>query len=138
MDGILSLAGVALGWGLTYFSSRSQRRQERRQRLDDLRLATYAEWMAGIEEHFVAYATQRNMTHTHDVALCEKRLLLLEKDPAILALIKAVRAAFPDLGSEAQQELEMLANDPEWEWPPFRDAMNQLLERVRQVTLSDR
>jgi hypothetical protein len=68
-------------------------------RVDHLRLATYAEWAAGIEEQFVAYATQQNSTQAHDVALCEKRLLLLEKDPAIRALVQAVRDAFPALGS---------------------------------------
>ena len=139
MDGILPLIGVALGWGLTQYSSRQQRRLERRQRVDDLRLATYAEWMAGIEEHFSAYATQKDSTQGHDVALCEKRLLLLEKDPAIRALVQAVRDAFPAIGSAEHRELEMIAHgDPDWEWPPFRDALNRLLERVREVTLADR
>jgi hypothetical protein len=57
-------------------------------------VATYAEWAAGIEAQFIAYATQKNQTQTHDVALCEKRLLLLEKDPAIRALVQAVHDAF--------------------------------------------
>ena len=135
MDGkdLLPLVGVALGWGLVQYSSRAQRRLERRQRIDDLRLATYAEWAAGIEAQFVAYATQQASTRTHDVALCEKRLLLLEKDPAIRALVQAVHDAFPALGTADQKELEMIAHtEPEWEWPPFRDALNRLLERARK------
>ena len=141
MDGkdLLPLVGVAMGWGLMHYSSSTQRRRERRQRIDDLKLATYAEWAAGIEAQFVAYATQQSQTQTHDVALCEKRLLLLEKDPAIRALIQAVHDAFPPLGSAEQQELEMIAHaDPEWEWSPFRDALNRLLERARQELLDAR
>jgi hypothetical protein len=135
MDGkdYLPLAGVALGWGLTQLSTYLLRGRERRQRFADLRLATYAEWAAGIEGQFNAYATQQGSVQKHDVALCEKRLLLLEADPAIRALIQAVHDAFPALGSAEHGELEMIAHsDPEWEWPPFRDALNRLLERVRR------
>jgi hypothetical protein len=135
MDGKdwLPLAGVALGWGLTQITAWVQRRRDRRVRFNDLRLATYAEWAAGMEAQFVVYASQQGSAQGHDVALCEKRLLLLEKDPAIRALIQAVHDAFPNLGSPDQQELEMIAQgDPEWEWPPFRKAMDALLERVRR------
>jgi hypothetical protein len=131
---LLPLVGVAVGWGLTQISSHTQRKREQRQRLNDLRRATYAEWAAGIEAQFSAYAAnqQHPPVHEHDVALCEKRLLLLETDATIRSLIQAVHDAFPALGSAEYQELEILAHtDPEWDWPPFRVALNQLLDRVR-------
>ena len=44
----------------------------------------------------------------------------------------AVHAAFPNHGSQEQNELEMMADgDPEWDWPPFREAMDKLTEHVR-------
>jgi hypothetical protein len=136
MDGkeLLPLVGVALGWGLQQITSWRQRMRDRQHRVDDLRLSTYAEWMAGMEARFNEYARrQGSPTERHDVSLCEKRLLLLERDPAIRKLVAAVHAAFPNHGSEEQTELEMMAHgDPEWDWPPFRDAMNALLEHARR------
>ena len=86
-----------------------------------------------MEARLVDYALQRTSTERHDVALCEKRLLLLEKDPEIRALIQAVNDSLPDDGTEEQRELEAEAHSgPEWDWPPFRKALDALMERVRR------
>src|ERR1019366_3304026 len=128
----IGVGGTALGSWLGQRSSSEQHGRVRRQQIDDQRLATYAEWAAGVEAQFNAYASQRGAAQVPDVAICEKRLLLLETNAEIRALIQAVRNTFPAVGSAEQRDLEMMVDgDPDWEYPPFRDAMNRLLDRVR-------
>jgi len=133
-NALLPLIGVALGWALTELSSWFRWKREWRRKLNELRIESYAEWTAGMEANLVRYASQASAGRAeYNTPLCEKRLQIIEHDPIALNLIRDIHQSIPTFESEDYKELERLAHsDPEWEWPPFREKMNQLLDHVRR------
>ena len=127
-----ALAGVTLAWFLNYLSEKARWKREWRKRLIELRIENYAEWMRWMEEELVRYAS-RTSGGQYQVPLSEKRLQIVESDPVALDLIQEIHASFPAFESSDYKELNALAHsDPEWEWQPFRDKMNELLVHIRQ------
>lgn len=127
-----SLVCVAFGWALNELSARNRWKRERSTRLMELRVENYAEWTAGMEESLADYASQKDESQ-YRTPLCEKRLMIIETDPGALRLIRAVHNSIPAFQSKDYNDLNALAHsDPEWEWPPFREKMTQLLEHIRR------
>ncbi len=132
---ILPLVGVILGFTLNEAAARWRWRREAKWKLDELRIATYAEWAAGVEANLVTYARQEGNqpSGSYDVPKCEKRLLLVERDPEMRERIQSVHDSIPLIGTADYAELEALAHaSQDWEWPPFRERMDTLLDAVRQ------
>ena len=128
---IVPLLGVALGWVLNELSARSRWKRDWATRLSELRIESYAEWTAGMEEALANYARQKSGSQ-YRTPLCEKRLLIIETDKTALRLIHEIHDSIPELQSSAYDELSALAHsDSDWDWPPFRQKMNQLLEHIR-------
>ena len=133
-NAVLLIGGVMVGWALNEFSFRMKSKREWAQWLNKLRVENYAEWTAGVEANLIRYAKQTKDSHTeYRVPLCGKRLLLIEQDPQARRLIQEVHESIPALQTDDYKELEMVAyGSPEWDWPPFRNKMNELLDYVRQ------
>lgn len=131
---VLPLSGVVVGWLLTELSAHHTAKRQWNQRLRELRIEAYAEWAAGMESHLVNYAQQRvEGGSDYRVPLLEKRLLLIDYDSETQELIKQVRNSLPDSGSNDYEELRMISHsDGEWDWPPFRTAMNALFAHVQK------
>lgn len=130
---VAPLVGTMIGGAISALTAWLLFKGQRKQKLMELRIETYAEWMAGTEDNFVAYALQRSDSrHSYRVPLCEKRLLLIERDAKARQLIQAVHDSIPEWGTEDHRELDLIAGgSPDWDWPPFRKAMNELTEHLR-------
>lgn len=133
-DALLPLIGVAAGWGLNELSTGLRWRREWRRKLNELRIESYAEWAVGMEANLNRYASQASGGQAEfKTGLCEKRLQIIEHDPTAQSLIHEIHKSFPAFGSDDYEELVRLVNsDPDWEWPPFRKKMNELLDHVRR------
>lgn len=132
---VLPLIGVGAGWLLNELSSLVRARREWRRRSRELLLENYAEWMAGMEEVVAQYARQTSgeTKREYRTPLCEKRLLLLERSERNRRLVRQVWDSIPSLGTADYQEFTMSAQaDPDWDWPPFRRAMDELADVVRR------
>ena len=57
---VVPLLGVALGWVLNELSARSRWKRDWATRLSELRIESYAEWTAGMEEALANYARQKS------------------------------------------------------------------------------
>jgi len=126
-DLIASFGGVALGWLLHELSSRFAFNRERRGNTDRLRVDAYAQWAAGMESVVAGGGASA------DLAVHEKRLLLLEQSPDGRRLIKAVWESIPIPDTEEHQELEAERHfSRDFDWSPFRERMDELFEHVRQ------
>lgn len=126
---LTTLLAVAVGWLLSELSARLKWRREARARLSNLLIENYAEWCAGIEERLQAYAVQDSGSLSDlQLPVIEKRLMLLEPDSEARRLVREVNKSIPMLGSEDFTDLQRSARSPDWEWPPFREKMNRLLE----------
>jgi len=111
-------------------------KREWERKLKEIKIETYAEWTAGVEANFKSYAHQAIGQSSYDTPICEKRLQIIERDPVALKLILDINRSIPNPLSEDFEELRMLVHtDPEWEWPPFRDKMNELLDHLRRQLL---
>ena len=120
-----TLAGVGLGWFLN-------RRTARNTSLMELKIENYGEWMAGMEQSLVDYATRQDR-NPYRTPLCEKRLLIIERDSYARQLIQEVHDSLPAFQSKDYNDLNAIAHsDPEWDWPPFREKMDKLLEHLRR------
>lgn len=128
-----AVVGAVGGWVLSEMSGRFRAQREWRRRLREIKIDAYAEWMVGMANHLVRYAREDAGDQSEDrTVLCETKLLLVEHDGAARRLIAAVRESMPDYGTDDYQELRELAHTaPDWEWPPFQRAMEDLRERVR-------
>jgi len=86
-----------------------------------------------MESNLVSYAMQSGRGGSYKVPLCEKRLLLIEQDEVSRQLIQAVHNSIPAAMTSDHHELEMTAHgSPDWDWPPFREAMENLMSHVRE------
>jgi hypothetical protein len=137
---MLAIGGIVIGWVLSELSSRWGSKRAWSQRLKELKIENYTEWASGMEANLVAYATQTEGSRSeYKTPLCEKRLLLLESNPKLRTLIEEVHKSIPDYGTEDFRELEMKAHgSPDWDWPPFRKKMDDLLDRVRKSLFPSR
>jgi len=106
-----------------------QWKRGRNDRVNELKLATYAEWMAGM--HARMYGGDGGPSF-HEVRLCEHRLLLLEDHAENLKLIKAINDSWPSPGSEDEFFFEASQNSYEHKWAAFDDPMAELMKLVRQ------
>ena len=130
VPGLVSLFGTLAGVGLGWFLNR---RTARSARLMELKIENYGEWMAGMEQSLVDYATQRDRS-PYRTPLCEKRLLIIERDSLARQLIQEIHDSLPGLQSKDYNDLNASANsDPEWDWPPFREKMDKLLDHLRRT-----
>ena len=130
---ILSLFAVGLSWGLNQLSDQFRLKREWCRKLKELRIENYAELRAGMRESLVRYASQTN-GEQYKAPICEERLQIVESDPIALKLIREVRASIPDSGTSDYNALrESVQSDPEWEWKPFEDKMNELLVHIRRL-----
>jgi len=120
-----TLAGVGLGWFLNWRTARSTR-------LMELKIENFGEWMAGMEQSLVDGAAQQDK-NPYRTPLCEKRLLIIERDSYARRLIKEVHDSLPAFQSKAYNDLNAIAHsDSEWDWPPFREKMDKLQEHLRR------
>ena len=134
MELLSTVVGLVIGLAFGELSSWLRHRREWGRRLRELRIEYYAEWAAGMESTLVSYAMQRGGGSSYKVPLCEKRLLLIEQDEVSRQLIQAVHNSIPDAITSDHQELEMTAHgSPDWDWPPFREAMENLMSHVRKM-----
>ena len=98
----------------------------------ELKIENYAEWTAGMEQLLTNCATQQGQ-NPYKTLLCEKRLLIIERDSYARQLIQEVRDSIPEVQSEDHNDLTAEASsNPEWDWRPFREKMDKLLEYVRR------
>ena len=128
------LIGVIVGWALTEASTWFRSRREWRQRLNEIKIDTYVEWTAGMEANLFSYARQDGGGSTgYKMPLCEKRLQIVEHDPVLRELIEGISESIPDYGTPEFEDLQISAHsDPEFDWPPFREKMNELIGHVRR------
>jgi len=130
----VALPGVFVGWMLTEMSYWLRSKREWSNRLNELKIENYAEWAAGMDANLVTYATQTSGSRIpYKTPLCEKRLLLIERDPEARRLIREVQDSIPDYGTDDYQDLrEEAYTNPEWDWDPYRQRMDELLGYVRK------
>ncbi len=132
-DAVLPLFGVVVGWALTECSSWFRWKREWRRKLNELRIETYAEWAAGMESRLVNYAHQSSSGSEYKTSLCKKRIQVIEHDPVALGLMREIEESIPGPQTEDFESLRLFVHtDPEWDWPPFREKMNELLAHVRR------
>src|SRR2546423_1739375 len=91
---LLPLFGVAVGWVLNELSAWFRWKREWRRKLNELKIESYAEWMAGMEDNLARYANQTTGGQ-YKTPLCEKRLQIIERDPVALALIQEIHKSIP-------------------------------------------
>jgi hypothetical protein len=87
-----------------------------------------------MEENLIRYARQDDTGKSEfRTPLCEKRLELVEADKQALSLVKQVHASIPPLLSDDHEAMiDQVRIDPEWDWPPFRRSMDELIQHVRK------
>lgn len=132
-DAVISLVGVVIGAGIASGASWALSHREWARRLSEVRLRAYSEWTAGMEDICREYASQTSQRSSkHDIDRCEKRLMLIEMDPVARKLVGDVRRSLPQLDTaEYASFCDGFHSDPEWDWPPFRKKMNELIAHVR-------
>jgi hypothetical protein len=130
----LAVVGIIIGWALNEFASFFRWKREEKQRLNVLKIETYAEWISGTVENFNRYASQQHTGRSeYRTPLCENRIKLIEKDKKALELIEQIHKSIPDLYSPDYQDLEdLVQSNPDWEWKPFKEKMNELVSHLRK------
>jgi len=123
--------GVVIGGLLTVGSNVAlERWRARRGQTEALREA-YVEWMACAESilqggQSLRDTYERRLMANTRLRICERNREMAEK----------VWDSIPEFGSPDKDEWSMLqTSTPDADWPPFREAMNALQERLRKDLL---
>jgi hypothetical protein len=131
---LVPILGVVVGGVLTTGSTLLfERWRARRGQSEALREA-YVEFIACAES---ILHSGKLVTNSHERRLmADTRLKILEKSAERRALVKKVWDAIPTHGTPDDYEWDQcMAGDPEADWPPFREAMKTLQERIRKDLL---
>jgi|GEM_PF-5160109 len=122
---ITALAGILLSSWLT------SRQLERRQ-LNEARLTCYAQWSASMNERMRIYARQLSKPiPDDDFKVIHVKLLMMEPDPTLRALVKGIWTTFPELYTPEFKEMyELTEREPGFVWEPFQAKMDELVEKV--------
>jgi hypothetical protein len=123
--GLMAFGGILL-------SSWLNSRQVERRQLNEVRLECYAQWSVSMAERMRIYAKQLDKPiPSDDFKVIHAKLLMMEPDPVLRALIKGIWDTIPKLWTPDSRELlEVSAREPDFVWPPFQEKMDELVDRV--------
>jgi hypothetical protein len=127
---VTTLVAVGLGFGLSELATHLRGRWERRRRLYELRIDTYAEWMSGMESVVQSW-TAKAPPRGGELGVLRKKLELLEPDARIRRLVREVEETLPAHGSMDFHVMQVAEQVDDFDWKPFREKMNELTERIR-------
>lgn len=123
---LTGFVGVITGGFITFFSTRHQQSKARQDRLDEQRVALYSEWITGLTR--IVYGAKPDAP----LDISRNKLMLVERSAALRALITKVRDSAPDPNTpEGEEHYYLLPQDPDPSWPPFDDAVVELIDAVR-------
>lgn len=143
-QGVVTLGAVALGWLTNDRSANSKIKKEHALRVFEIKVNVYAKWATSLDWQFARHVAggssaglsasdHRPQIDYFENSVDEKRFLLWETDPATRELIAAIRSTWPAHGSQELYELYIEQSaDPDFDFRPFREALDAITDRVRQ------
>jgi hypothetical protein len=108
-----------------------RRRKAREKRLRDL----YASWLWGMRDLVWTLGervTPEGRVRARAQRLCEKRILMLERDDALRRSLERVRDSLPDYCSPEWESFPARGVDRDSEWRPFRESVDRLADALRR------